>query len=175
VRPTRVGDAVHIAPIDVEREASTVAELVPRIERALERLREPGARAYSCVALVEGEIVGYGKCAHRGWPVTTDGLSIPDGWYLTGVEVARDHRRKGVARALTRHRLQWLQPRTDVVYYFTGERNYPSQNLHRALGFIEVARGVAIPLPPPFSNDELHVLGAHPNLDAFVDDGRPTR
>ena len=162
VRAAVPGDARAIAPIDVEREGQTVDELAARIQRALEHLREPDSRRYSCVAEVEGRIVGYGKCRYMTFS-EEEGAdpSIPDGWYLTGVEVLRRHRRRGIGRALTVHRLQWLGARTDVVYYFTGERNYVSQDLHRDLGFEDLARGIEIPLPPPFSNAERHVLGMY--------------
>ena len=159
IRPAIPDDAEAIAPIDIEREAKPADELVPLIHRALTRIaHEESPTRYTCVAIVDDRIVGYGKCKYNAWSEEAEGPELPDGWYLSGVEVLRSHRRRGMGRSLTIHRIDWVRTRADTVYYFTGERNIPSQDLHRGLGFVELVRGVAIPLPPPFSNEERHVL-----------------
>ncbi len=78
------------------------------------------------------------------------------GVVLSGLQVLSSHRRRGIGRALTEHRITWLSERTDVVYYNADEINGPSIELHESLGFVEVARGL---LPPLRSNDELQILG----------------
>lgn len=159
VRAAVPGDEEAIATIDGEREPRLVEEPAPLIRLALTSTVGENSKSYVCVALVDDQVVGYGKCAYIAWSDNTEDSVLPDGWYLTGLEVLRGHRRKGIGRALTIHRIDWLRQRADVLYYFTGDRNHPSMDLHRALGFSEVAHGVAIPLPPPFSNEELHLLG----------------
>ncbi len=157
VRDALPDDALAIAHVDVEREDRPPAELAPLVRAALERAARD-ERAFTCVGVVGGRIAGYGKCAYKTWKDAGGSSVVPDGWYLTGVEVDRSHRRMGIGRALTARRLEWLRERTDVVYYFTGEGNRPSIDLHWAFGFVEVARGLALPLPPPFSNEEPHIL-----------------
>jgi GNAT superfamily N-acetyltransferase len=159
VRAATPADADAIARVDRSAGVEPTEDLAARIRRALGRIAHGEVRRYSCIALVEGRVVGYGKCAYQEWPETPGSSPVPDGWYLTGVQVLHDHRRRGIGRALTIHRIEWLRERTNTIYYFTGERNAPSMDLHGALGFEIVARGVEIPLSPPFSNDERHVLG----------------
>ena len=59
--------------------------------------------------------------------------------------VREDRRRRGLGRALTRARMDWLADRCDVVRYFANEHNLTSIALHDALGFSEVARDVLAP------------------------------
>lgn len=110
----------------------------------------------TCVASVKGEVVGYGICRFRAWSEKKGDSGLPDGWYLSGLQVLSGHRRRGIGRALTEHRLTWLSERTDVVYYNADEVNGPSIELHEASGFVEVAGGL---LPSFRSNDELQILG----------------
>jgi ribosomal protein S18 acetylase RimI-like enzyme len=54
-------------------------------------------------------------------------------------------RRRGLGRALTVARLEWLAERADVVWCFTGARNEASLALHEALGFREATRDFSFP------------------------------
>jgi ribosomal protein S18 acetylase RimI-like enzyme len=83
------------------------------------------------VAEARGEIVGYGRAVRGRAPVD------PAGWYLLGVTVAPQWRRKGIGEALTLRRMQWVAERADAVYYFTHRDNLVSQALHERLGFHE--------------------------------------
>jgi len=159
LRAATLDDVPGIAEVDDARGMRTTERVAPRIRRSLARqLAEQPPAAYTCVGLLDGRIVGYARCALKTWPGGAAEAGIPDGWYLTGVEVLAAFRRGGIGRGMTLHRLAWLRERTDRVYYFTGEGNAPSLDLHHALGFEIVARGVSIPLPPPFSNEERHVI-----------------
>ncbi len=82
---------------------------------------------------------------------------LHEGWYLEGLSVLPTHRRRGIGRALTEHRITWLSERTDVVYYTAAEVNRPSIELHEALGFVEVARGLVVSFPR--REEELQILG----------------
>lgn len=96
------------------------------------------------VAVTAGRPVGY-ACAGRQSYVRTGGRNVPDGWFLTGLVVAPPHRRGGIGRRLTQRRLQWLDGRTDKVWYFASALNRPTLELHRKLGFHEVTRDFTVP------------------------------
>ena len=155
VRAATTDDIEAIARIDEAHGKGSVETLVPRIVASFERIARGEERRYNCIASVKGEVVGYGSCRFRAWSETHEGSGLPDGWYLSGLQVLLSHRRRGIGRALTEHRIRWLSERTDVVYYNADEVNGPSIHLHEALGFVEVARGLLVPIR---SNDELQIL-----------------
>lgn len=85
------------------------------------------------VAEVGGRVVGFGQArqVQRSGPSKAD--SPPNGWYLSGVTVAGEHRRIGVALALTQARLERLG---DVpVHYAAEPENIATISLHERLGF----------------------------------------
>jgi len=102
-------------------------------------LSDPGERSRLFVACLEERVVAF---ARAGW---LERGTIPDGWYLTGVIVSAAHRRRGIGRALTEHRIRWLARRTDVVHYFVNARNRASIDLHSSLGFEEIDRNITVP------------------------------
>ncbi len=84
-----------------------------------------------------------------GWAITrfleaaVEGADhAPPGWYLMGVIVRPDMRRRGLGEQLTQARLRWLETRTDRVYYFTTADNHASRTLHEAFGFRRVREGL---------------------------------
>jgi ribosomal protein S18 acetylase RimI-like enzyme len=99
------------------------------------------------VAEADGDIVGYARAVHACAPAE------PEGWYLLGVTVAPQWRRKGIGEALTRQRMQWVAKRADTLYYFTHRDNLASQALHDRLGFVEVD----VPFVPPGGTREFAV------------------
>lgn len=92
------------------------------------------------VAELEGELVGVAKTHFHREP---DGDS-PAGHYLGGVMVTPTYRRRGVAAALTRTRLDWIWSLSDHAYYFTNEDNTASIHLHATFGFSALGRFPAI-------------------------------
>jgi ribosomal protein S18 acetylase RimI-like enzyme len=90
-------------------------------------------------------IVGYGRARlfERAPDAAAD--TVPHGFYLTGVFVLPEQRRRGIARALTQARLDWIGERADEAWYFTNARNTASIDLHRRLGFEEVTRRFSFP------------------------------
>ncbi len=157
VRAATTDDIETLARIDEAYGLGSVETLVPRIVASFERVARGEVRAYTCVAPVKGEVVGYGKCGFIAWSEKDGGSGLPDGWYLAGLQVLASHRRRGIGRALTEHRIAWLSERTDVVYYNADEVNGPSIELHEALGFVEVARGLVVAFPR--RSEEPHILG----------------
>lgn len=92
------------------------------------------------VAVVDGEIVGVAKTHFHSEP---DGAA-PAGYYLGGIVVAPDFRRRGVGSDLTRSRLEWIWSRSTRAYFFTDADNTASIGMHEALGFRFVDRFAAI-------------------------------
>ena len=92
------------------------------------------------LVLVEGdELIAWSMSRYLE-PTTADEDHAPAGWYLMGVQVRPDRRRRGLGRLLTETRLEWLSERTDCVRYFTEADNRASVALHEALGFRSVRR-----------------------------------
>ena len=157
VRPATSDDIDAIALIDEARGIGPVESLVPLIRASFERIAREKVRWFHWVASVKGGVVGYAICRYHAWAERSGDSGLPEGWYLAGLSVLPDHRRTGVGRALTEHRIAWLSEQTDVVYYTAAEANGPSIELHEALGFTEVARGLLSSFPR--RSKELQVLG----------------
>lgn len=88
------------------------------------------------VASADGNIVGWGKTHFWSY---SDGPA-PAGHYLGGVTVLPRFRRRGIARALTQMRLNWIWARADSAWYIVNPSNQASIDLHREWGFVEVAK-----------------------------------
>lgn len=110
------------------------------------RLRRVSARAGQIVLVAchEGRVVGYAQ-AGRLTPASDGGHGAPDGWYLSGIVVAPELRRRGIGRALTVARCEWVWHRADRVYYVASDANLASLALHGSLGFREVTRDFTLP------------------------------
>jgi ribosomal protein S18 acetylase RimI-like enzyme len=92
------------------------------------------------------EVVGYGRASRFSHPPDARPDVAPEGWYLIGLIVDEAWRQRGVGRALTVARLEWLREQAaEVVWCFTGARNAASIALHDALGFREVTRDFSFP------------------------------
>ena len=157
VRAATTDDIEAIARIDEARGKGSVETLVPLIVASFEHIARREVRWYNCVASAEDEVVGYAICRYHAWSERNGDSGLPEGWYLAGLSVLPSHRRRGIGRALTEHRITWLSERTDVVYYTAAEVNRPSIELHEALGLVEVARGLVASFPR--REEELQILG----------------
>ena len=157
VRTATFEDIEAIALIDEARGIGSVETLVPRILASFECIARGEVRWHNFVASVKSEVVGYAICRYHAWSERNGDPQLPEGWYLAGLNVLPSHRRRGVGRALTEHRITWLTERTDVVYFTAAEANGPSIGLLEALGFTEVARGLVSSFPR--RSEELQVLG----------------
>ena len=143
VRPPTLKDVDAVAAIWAEREGGEAKQAVPMIAREIERIQDGSPDRYLCVAEIEGQIVGYGRCGVRA-----PAERLPGGWYLLGVVVTPASRRRGAGRALTAHRLAWLAEKgVEEVFYFTAVVNRASTALHEAYGFEEIDRGFFSPPP----------------------------
>lgn len=144
IREAVIDDTRGIARIDAEREGGNADETEPLVRRELELIAQGVVRKYTCVGVSRDAVVAYGPCALlSGIP------GLPEGWFLSGVVVEEAFRRCGIGVGMTRHRLDWLRDRTDVVYDFVAEEKVAPIALHAKFGFSEVARGLRIQLPGP--------------------------
>ena len=108
------------------------------LEQRTKELTEPGFGEDRMLFVAEeaGQIVGYGRVRHVPPLEEVDPpLRPPTGWYLIGMIVDPQHRRRGIGRLLTQARLDWLQGRAPEVFYFTRSTNEVSIALHEAWNF----------------------------------------
>ncbi|MGH3651711.1 N-acetyltransferase family protein [Glutamicibacter sp.] len=113
---------------------------IRRLSESLGRHAEPELwGTEECQVVIKnpaGELLGW-ALAH--WWEPADPVA-PAGYYLAGIEVARRHRQRGVARSLTEARLAWIAQRASTAWCVVNAQNAASLALHRTLGFEEVAR-----------------------------------
>ena len=62
------------------------------------------------------------------------GKNVPEGWYLVGVIVSPQYRRRGVATELIRQRLLLISYMADEAYYFANALNLVTIELHERFG-----------------------------------------
>jgi ribosomal protein S18 acetylase RimI-like enzyme len=141
IRAAAPPDLAILAAIAAEREGEPVALWEERFARFH---GSPGDRAL-LVAALEGQPIGYGKTGHFTPEAGSPANVAPAGWYLSGLIVAPEFRRRGVGLALTRARLAWVAERHPRAYYFANARNQVTIDLHRQLGFVEITRDFVFP------------------------------
>lgn len=156
IRPAGPADVPALARLIADREGDDAATHVDRLREELDVQFGPARQLL--IAEVGGGGGGGGggedhggaggrllvafarviHCAPRGEPPAN---AAPPGWYLGGVIVAPAHRRRGIARELTRRRLDWLRARGAAEAYFVANAaNRASIDLHAPFGFREVTR-----------------------------------
>ena len=87
------------------------------------------------------EVVGFGRVLYCVPEAESPPNVAPEGWYLGGVVVSANHRRRGIGRELTRRRLEWLIARgVRVAWFVVNADNRASIDLHGAFGFRESTR-----------------------------------
>ncbi|MFE9428473.1 GNAT family N-acetyltransferase [Kitasatospora sp. NPDC006697] len=129
------GDLPELAALKVAERGGTAGYWAERLARRV----PAGPDELVVVARSGGELVGY-----AGVTLLTEhpGDGAPAGWYLSGVTVAPDWRRRGIGGALTDWRLARMRElAVPEVWCFVSARNPASLDLHRALGFTEHGRG----------------------------------
>jgi ribosomal protein S18 acetylase RimI-like enzyme len=143
IRTAEDRDLAALALIAAEREGSTQTAQLKLFEKHLSH-QETG-QSLILVAEIAGTVVGFGKCAYCKPPEDMPANAAPDGWYLTGVIVAPQFRRRRIGHQLTQVRLQWLARRVSKVYYVASAQNRVTIELHRQFGFVEVTRNFSFP------------------------------
>jgi len=135
-------DVEALARLVVQRGGLPVEDVRPRFAREVE-LDDPGHGLW--VARLGGEAVAFARLAYQERPADCVPNHQPAGWYMTGVIVDEAHRRRGIARRLTRARIDFLLPRAAEVYYVANARNRSSIDLHADFGFEELTRDFHAP------------------------------
>lgn len=139
VRPATPADIAATGRLAAEREGEDPETWSERQSR---RIADPDHRLF--VAEVDGQVVGYGWVSHQR-PEGEGGRDAPDGWYLSGVVVAPELRRRGIGMALTKARVAWVFERADQVHYVVSAANLASRRLHETLGFVETTDDFCVP------------------------------
>ncbi len=115
-------------------------EAIRELSRSLGRSSEPSRFGDNECQLVlkddDGRLIGW---ARASWWDPADEV-VPAGYYLSGVEVAREYQHRGYASLLTAARLKWVAERDTNVWCIVNARNSESLALQAAFGFKEVAR-----------------------------------
>jgi ribosomal protein S18 acetylase RimI-like enzyme len=143
IREALLADAAVLGRIAKERNGGDLESHVHAFERQIGRSAAEGDLLI-LVAECDGETVAFAKAGLHHWRTPED-QGVPEGWYLLGVVVRPAFRRRGVARELTRKRLEWLRTRCDEAYYFANAENRVSIELHETFGFKEVTRDFSYP------------------------------
>jgi aminoglycoside 6'-N-acetyltransferase I len=154
VRPGHTSDVSQCLEILASIQRSTAGW-----ERTLLRTAIDGTDQHArFVADAGSRVVGYGRAVYVDRPT----MPIA-GWYLLGVVVHESWRRRGIGRALTTARLDWIAQHASVAYCPIHRLNRPSIAMHRQLGF------VAEHAPDSDQDDQmlfrLDLGNSHPRMD----------
>lgn len=143
IRMARQSDVDPVATILRERNGGRVSDYMARLDAPFSVTHN--VDQLHVVAEVSGHVVGYGQTSLFERPEGAPPNAAPPGWYLSGVNVRRSLRRRGIGKRLTECRLNWLASRTHEVYYFANAQNEASIDLHASFGFVEVTRDFWVP------------------------------
>jgi ribosomal protein S18 acetylase RimI-like enzyme len=142
IRPAVHLDLNSIAQISAQRNGGSLDRFLESVRQQFEA--DTKQENLTAVAECDGVIAGYGR-ARKVDAIADERYSVPGGWYLLGVVVTPEMRRRSIATALTRFRLDWIGQRVSEAFYFANSLNGASIDLHEKLGFVEVQRPFAFP------------------------------
>lgn len=144
VRPATPTDCEGLAALVQERQGGA---LEPYFRRFQEELATYPTEEHNLllVAAHNDRVLGFCRARRHERQENAPPNAAPVGWYLSGLMVAVDSRRRGIGAELTLRRLQWIAARADEAYYFTNARNLVSIALHARFGFVELTRDFVLP------------------------------
>jgi GNAT superfamily N-acetyltransferase len=122
VRPAEVSDSDAVGRISAERENEIASEHAAGFRRELEIGSTEGTFMIF-VAELDGQVIGFGRTRYLDEEHGAVVGESPAGWYLNGVVVDPQFRRRGVGSRLTAERLTWISERSRFAYYFANARN----------------------------------------------------
>ncbi len=143
VRNGRLADIETLARITAQRQSSSETEAKIRFGR---ELANPSTAKTLWVAEVENQVIGFGRASLQDRPSDAAPNHPPAGWFLTGVVVSPEWRRRGIGRKLTLARLRYLAAENvSDVYFMVAAVNQASLDLHEAMGFQRLTDDVCAP------------------------------
>ncbi|MGH8881880.1 MAG: GNAT family N-acetyltransferase [Stackebrandtia sp.] len=92
-----------------------------------------------------GTVVGYARVTWVGPSRAEADNAAPPGYYLGGMVVSGQYRRRGVGTRLTTVRLRFVTERANEAWYVVNGANDASIDLHVAHGFHETTRDFTFP------------------------------
>lgn len=138
VRRAQASDAEALANIAAQRR---LTDLDTCLQRFADELGADEPTNALWVVEVRGVVAGYARARELDRPVDAVANHQPEGWYLGGVVIAPKFRRRGLARLLTRVRIEFLHALgARKVHYVVNATNLASIDLHDAFGFEEITR-----------------------------------
>ena len=130
-------DVAALSELTMRREGLARDEVEPRFRREVEV--DPNTHCL-LVARSNGRTLAFARASFYARPEDASPDHQPEGWYLSGVIVDEEYRRRGIAKALCEARLEFVAQRANEVFYIANVRNRPSIELHAKLGFEELTR-----------------------------------
>jgi len=94
---------------------------------------------------MDDEVLGYGRTTWIFVPSGAPANVSPMGYYLGGLIVASQHRRRGVGARLTAERMRFIARHSADAWYLVNQHNSASIALHDAYGFHETTRDFVFP------------------------------
>jgi ribosomal protein S18 acetylase RimI-like enzyme len=141
-------DVAALARLAARREALPLKEVEPRFLHEVQLVSD-AHRLW--VARTGGEAIAFARASYTERPAECPPNHQPAGWYLTGVIVDEDWRRRGVARELTRARMEFVAQRAREAFYIASAMNHTSIDLHAGFGFEELTRDFFAPRVTSFT------------------------
>lgn len=130
-------DLGALVSITVQRESLDPGDVESRLSR---EIGMDDSRHLLMVARHRGECVAFGRVSYVDRPAGARADHVPAGFYLGGVIVDPDFRRRGIGARLTEARISWVAERAGELFYIAGEINLASIDLHEGFGFEELTR-----------------------------------
>lgn len=144
VRLATHADVSGIAAVALTLEGLTLEEHISGATAEIEMQQKDDPLRLVMIAEVDGVVAGYGRARHHETPDGMQPETFPEGWYLSGLLVAREFRRYGIGLELTRQRISWVGERAKVVRFHTSAKNRASIRMHEKLGFRAIKRDIVV-------------------------------
>ena len=120
-------------------------QVIEKINKAIKAQESNEILQKTWVAIKNRKIIGFSKIGFRK-NIVNDFPDLVKGWYLTGVTIHTNWRRKGIAGLLVQTRMDWLKDKTNEVYYWSNKKNRVSEALHKKFGFKEIKSSIYTPM-----------------------------